>query len=274
MGRTAGAVLSVAAAACGAPSFLVLHPDDLYPHYGDWGVAPEPPPTAAYGPPIPEAALPHVGRLRAEGLTFSHVVVTAAKCSPSRYSDLTGRYPSRNAEARAATKGAGVTDVHERSCRLGAADAAATVPRFLGACGGYATALVGKYHLALRGAASNSMAAADYADARAEAAATVGVDVVAGFYAGNLETKAARNPAQDGSTLSHNLEWVVDAGLDFLERAGDAPYYLYWNPTLVHSPKVDALLNPKHAAFGAGGKNTSVRGRDRRSTKRGWLVIG
>ena len=248
--RAWGAAAVALRAASAAPSFLVLHPDDFYPHYGDWGVAPSSPPGFNAGPPVPVAALPNIERLRSEGATFTRVVVSASKCSPSRYSDLTGRYPSRNSNGRAASgANAAATDVHERSCRLDGVDGAATLPRYLSSCGGYRSALVGKYHLAMPDAPSNGNA--DYAAAAADAAAVVGAEV-SGFYYGNLENKDSRNRQQDGSTPNHNLEWVVEKGLEFLADAGDDPYYLYWNPTLVHKPSVDALLNPAHAYFGVG----------------------
>ena len=44
---------------------------------------------------LDQAPTPNLDRLRAEGTTFSRAYVSSPKCSPSRYSIVTSRFPTR-----------------------------------------------------------------------------------------------------------------------------------------------------------------------------------
>ena len=93
----------------------------------------------------PDLKTPHLDRLAAEGATFSNFYANCTVCSPTRASLLTGRFPDL----------VGVPGVIRGSPKRYAnsfgyfAPDAATLGDLLGKAG-YATALVGKWHLGLR----------------------------------------------------------------------------------------------------------------------------
>src|SRR3990170_7428 len=78
LGTAQGAASSVASRE--RPNFLIIMADDL--GYSDIG---------AYGG---EIATPNIDRLSAEGVSFTNFY-NMSRCSPSRASLLTGRYPHR-----------------------------------------------------------------------------------------------------------------------------------------------------------------------------------
>lgn len=65
------------------PNVIIMYADDL--GFGDVG---------CYG--ATDIPTPNIDRLAASGLKFTNGYATAATCTPSRYSLLTGSYPWRN----------------------------------------------------------------------------------------------------------------------------------------------------------------------------------
>lgn len=125
IGLTTALTATVAAAAPRRPpNIIILYADDL--GYGD---------TGAYG--AKRIATPNVDALARRGLRFTDGYATAATCTPSRYSLLTGEYGFRsNAEILPGDAPALI--------RPGQPTIATVLKSR-----GYATAVVGKWHLGL-----------------------------------------------------------------------------------------------------------------------------
>ena len=107
------------------PNIVILYMDDL--GYGD---------VSAYN----SGALntPNIDRMAAEGVLFERGYATAATCTPSRYSLLTGDYPLRNQKAK----------VLKGDAPLLISPNQETLPKMLQKAG-YTTGAVGKWHLGL-----------------------------------------------------------------------------------------------------------------------------
>jgi len=107
------------------PNICVLYADDL--GFGDVG---------CYG--ASTIATPNLDQLASEGVTFSQGYATAATCTPSRYSLLTGSYPWRNPRAA----------ILSGDAPLIIGDQQETLASMLRGAG-YRTGIVGKWHLGL-----------------------------------------------------------------------------------------------------------------------------
>jgi arylsulfatase A-like enzyme len=107
------------------PNIILMYADDL--GYGD---------VSCYG--ATRLATPNIDRLASEGLLFWQGYATAATCTPSRYSLLTGSYPWRNPRA-SILRGDAPQLIPSGS---------PTLPGMLQKAG-YTTGVVGKWHLGL-----------------------------------------------------------------------------------------------------------------------------
>jgi len=121
-------VLTVAAdlAAADKPNIIVIMADDL--GYGDVG---------CYGA-VASMKTPHIDRLAREGLRFTQGYCSASTCTPTRWSFLTGEYAFRRPLTGIAPPNA--------TCRV--PTDVPTIASLLKKAG-YATAIVGKWHLGL-----------------------------------------------------------------------------------------------------------------------------
>ena len=107
------------------PNVVIMYADDL--GFGDVG---------CYG--ATRIPTPNVDRLAAGGLRFTDGYATAATCTPSRYSLLTGSYPWRNERAA----------ILPGDAPMIIPDGMPTLPSVMKQAG-YATGCVGKWHLGL-----------------------------------------------------------------------------------------------------------------------------
>ena len=107
------------------PNIIIMYADDL--GFGDIG---------CYG--ATRIKTPNLDRLASQGLKFTKGYATAATCTPSRYSLLTGSYPWRNEKARILAGDAPM--IIPPDCD--------TLPSLLRKVG-YRTGVVGKWHLGI-----------------------------------------------------------------------------------------------------------------------------
>ncbi len=107
------------------PNFIVIFADDL--GFGDLGCY------GAGGIPTP-----NLDRMASQGVRFTNFYATAATCTPSRYSLLTGSYPWRNPRARILAGDAPMIIAPDEL----------TLPAALRRAG-YTTSVIGKWHIGL-----------------------------------------------------------------------------------------------------------------------------
>jgi arylsulfatase A-like enzyme len=105
------------------PNILLIYVDDL--GYGDLG---------SFGHPVIQT--PNIDRLASEGVTLTNYYAPSALCSPSRAGLLTGRIPYRTGIRSWIPEG---TDIYLHDEEITLAEVLKSV--------GYATAIVGKWHL-------------------------------------------------------------------------------------------------------------------------------
>jgi len=200
---------------------------------------------------------PHIDRLAAEGATLTRFYITSAICTPSRYSVLTGRYASRSPGfCRRFPPG---TPANIQWNTPLAPDET-NVARALKACG-YATGVVGKWHNSGPGGRVRGIAAdADPFDPKLSATChqaqetlcrylreEIGFDYAARIYHGNKEELGLPKAMQ-----VHNLEWIAEGALDFIEANRARPFLLYMPLTTPHGGYGSNFLkaNPRFTPAG------------------------
>tara|TARA_B110000305_G_scaffold178436_1_gene197633 strand:- start:6234 stop:7736 length:1503 start_codon:yes stop_codon:yes gene_type:complete len=121
----AALLLGVLTTGAAKPNIIIIYADDV--GYGD---------LSSYGAEAIDT--PSLDKLAANGVRFTAAYASASTCTPSRYSLLTGEYPFRNEKAQ----------ILPGNAPLIIDPAKPTIPSVLKSVG-YATALVGKWHLGL-----------------------------------------------------------------------------------------------------------------------------
>lgn len=217
-------LLAIAAWAA-RPNIVLIYADDL--GYGDLG---------CYGHPV--IRTPHLDALARDGLRFTHFYAPSALCSPSRAGLLTGRTPYRTGIRSWIPEGSGIF----------LARSELTLATLLKR-EGYATALVGKWHL-------NS----SLGDPTQPQPSDHGFDHAYGHNAFQVPTN--RNPTnvyRNGKLLPPQEGFTgplyADEAIAWLEQraASPAPFFLYLAPAEPHGTiENPPEYNARYAAFTRG----------------------
>jgi arylsulfatase A-like enzyme len=192
----------VAAAHARPPNIILLVADDL--GYADLGVH--------GGKDVPT---PHIDAVAAAGMRFTNAYASGSVCSPSRVGILTGRYQNRTGHD---------SNPHRQ---FGLAASEVTLPQRLKAAG-YATGMVGKWHLG-RSREQNPLSR--------------GFDEFYGILEhgigpaekGNREIVVYRNWEATTAPEDYTTAFGREAAA-FIERHRAEPFFLYVPFTAVHSP--------------------------------------
>jgi len=188
---------------------------------------------------------PTLDRLCAEGVKFTRAYNSSSVCTPSRYTCMTGQYASRCRTERFLTMcppDAPANVGFNVQVEPGSWNVARVLHEH-----GYWTGFVGKWHTGgppmlsipaeanlrdpevMRRLLENQRRLRDYIR-------QAGFDYAASVYRGNLADHKL------DALKYHNMEWITKGALDFLDRAGDRPFFLHLCPTLQHSPAPNQSL--------------------------------
>lgn len=198
---------------------------------------------------------PHIDSLAGQGALFTRYYATSAICTPSRYSILTGRLASRSPSIlREFPPGAPATIAWNARVEPEESNVAKVLKSL-----GFATGFVGKWHngnprMDFSGVAPD----ADPADpqvARIVGGAYdrgvehlrdgLGFDFVDRVYFGNKEYL----PPQ---LQVHNLEWIAEGAVEFIDRHADGPFFLCMATTAPHGDQRTRFWedNPRYTPAG------------------------
>jgi uncharacterized sulfatase len=189
------------------PNVIIILADDL--GYGDLG---------CYG--HPKFKTPNLDRMAAQGVRFTHFNTPTAYCAPTRASLMTGRYPIRcGMPNNPAPDGGPKADAT-------ALPAAEIILAKLLKDAGYATGMVGKWHLG---------------HAQVESMPTRrGFDEYMGIlYSNDMRPvrlmkgeKVAEYPLVQATLTDRYTEWA----LAFIEKNKSKPFFLYFAHVMPHKP--------------------------------------
>ena len=205
----AAVLLSVSVQAADKPNFILVLADDL--GYGDLSV---------YG--APNIRTPHLDRLAAEGVKLTDFYSVSPVCTPSRAGLLTGRYPVRSGMVR-------VLFPREQA---GLPAQEITLAEALGELG-YATAMIGKWHLG---------------DRPEHSPLRHGFDVRFGLPFSNDMTRphtswpeplrlySQDDALEEGVDQTTLTQRYVDRAIQFLEDSKPGPFFLYLPLSMPHWP--------------------------------------
>src|SRR5213593_30764 len=201
---TAAGLLSVTAGRTAAaerlPNIVLIYADDM--GYGDVG---------CYGSAI---NTPNLDQLAGEGMRFTHFYSASPVCSPSRAALMTGRYPAR----------VGVPGVLAPSDTYGLPLSEMTLAELLKTAG-YKTACIGKWHLG---------------DVPPLLPSNRGFDEYYGIpYSNDQLPSVLMQNAQvieQPVDLDNLTERYTERAIEFMQRAGDSPFFLYFAHTFPHIP--------------------------------------
>lgn len=201
---------------------------------------------------------PSLDRLAREGVVLAGQHIVSPICTPSRYSCLTGRYACRaqNPTFRAILESSGTTLVAWNTHLL---QDELNLPKLLQQAG-YVTGTAGKHHCIEWGEELEPVSEEESARDPAVAAklrangermeATLrrcGFDWADRVYGGNVSQGLPRDVAV------HNLDWITEGALEFIDRSAAKPFFLWFAPTVPHAPLEPGRswdADPRATAYG------------------------
>ena len=217
-----------------SPNIIFFIADDMYPEMFNC---------------LPEGEgknlTPNLDRLADEGTILVNQYVVSPVCTPSRFNCLTGKYASRarNKQFLRKTEAEEGQTVIQWNTFITEEDT--ILPHYLKALG-YTTGLVGKNHVI---EATGLHQFPDYyADPRdpevakkveenylmvRRAILNCGFDYADGIYHNNPNFIGLWDLAVQ------NLDWTTAAGLEFIDRHHENPFFLYFATTVPHGPSED-----------------------------------
>lgn len=195
---------------------------------------------------------PTIDALAANGLVFSNAFAASSICSPSRYSVLTGRWPSRNPSPAFMARFPSGSLARLDNVGSELPENTDNIAGWLQALG-YRTGFVGKSHLidhellnVANWAGGGLIPYASTVDPASNATVNAamrfnhrviaqrhqprGFDFAGGVYLGNL--KELYNEYLN----RHHQEWLTQYALQFIEENRHQPFFLYMAPTVNHGP--------------------------------------
>ncbi|MGD9419108.1 MAG: sulfatase family protein [Verrucomicrobiota bacterium JB025] len=201
------AAMGLAGAAEKKPNIILILADDL--GYGDLG---------CYGAKV---KTPQIDRLAEDGFRSTDCLVAANVCGPSRAALLTGRYPMRAGHPIS-------RHPLPKYAAYGLAPEELTMAELLKSAG-YATRMVGKWHLGFHVEGSHPLDA--------------GFDDYLGLHSNYIKERP------DAITLYHNrgvekagiafeevTKRYTDEVVDFIKGKHDEPFFIYFAHHIAHSP--------------------------------------
>ena len=202
----------------------------------------------------PKNLCPTIDRLASEGVILEGLHCPSPLCVPSRFNYLTGLYASRATNRW-------FTDLHKLHGHTFVAqepkltEDTPTLARQLKALG-YLTGFVGKNHSVevdgwhklpvdadVTTPASREHLARNHELVK-EALHGIGFDFADRLY--------HTNPMAHGpkAISVHNLEWITEGALEFIDRCGSEPFYLVYSTTVPHGPRNGWTANPRATPAG------------------------
>ena len=215
----------------GKPNIIFFIADDMYPEMFNC---------------LPEGKgknlTPNLDRLAEEGTIMVNQYVDSPVCTPSRYNCLTGNFASRATNIqflRKTDREGGQTVIQWNSFIT---DHDSILPHYLKDLG-YVSGMVGKNHvIEARGLESFPDFNADPREPETarkikdnyhkveQAILNCGFDYAGAIYHNNPDFIGVSELAVQ------NLDWIAQAGVQFIEKNHDHPFFLYFATTVPHEP--------------------------------------
>jgi len=185
---------------------------------------------------------PNLDRLASEGVIMQNQYVVSPVCTPSRYNCLTGNYASRSTckQFLNKTKHEGGQTVIQWNSFITKNDK--ILPHYLKELD-YVTGMVGKNHVfeadGLEGFPDYNASAGDPVVKRKindnyqkvqNAILNMGFDYAEALYHNNPDFIGVRELAVQ------NMDWIAEAGLNFIEQNKNKQFFLYFASTIPHGP--------------------------------------